>query len=508
MSTETILPPPVTPSVSTSTVPPSANRSRGIIAIAMLLLGAIAGVMGGHLWPSGDKPSTVATSMKSESPPEGEILLTPEQCEIADIRMEPVMSVPLTDYVWRSGIVQFNQDRVAHIACPVDGVLRNVLVQQGQTVAANDVLCIVDSRQVGRAKLDLMAARLALSAAETQNEWIHRTTANAKELWTMLDQRKSVNEIEVALRGKPTGEWRDKLLKSYSRAIQLRGTVNDLMQAGPGVVPESTLRKARAEAEAAGAEYDAVFEEARYQMDFQVRTAEQKLKEAKAAVDTARAELLMIGYSLAEVDSLDPASEGETVSYFPVRAPFAGTIVNKHAVQGERITAEHMLFVIADLQEMWIKADLFEPDFVLTRKLGTEPLRFRFADSTSQSYEARLHYIASSIDADTRSLPVLATAKNTGQNLKAGLFVEVGFPRSTTEPVISVPSAAILQHEGQQFVFVQKEPGKFVRTNVKTGRVIGTRTEILAGLKVGEPVVISGTFVLKTEMLKSQIGEE
>ena len=506
--TVTIVAAPSNPPVVPSRKPDKSGRVLTIIAA--VVLGAIGSAVGNH-FISGGKPEAAPPPVATASPTDSavpEVKLTAEQCATAGVRTEPATNGRLTDRVWRSGIVQFNQDRIAHLACPVDGIVRDVRASQGQTVTANDVLAVVDSRQVGRAKLDLMTARIALASAETQDDWTKRTTTNATELWKLLAERRPITEIESALRSRPTGEWRDKLLTAYSRSIQLRGTAEDLTRSGGSVVPESTLRRAKAEAETANAQYDAVFEEARYQIDLQARSASQKLKEAKATADSARAELLMVGYTPAEIDALDPAAEGGAVSHFAIKAPFVGTVVSKHAVYGERVTAEHMLFELADLSKLWIKADLFEADLPLIQNLKGQTIRFRAPDAGITERDAALHYVGSAIDPASRSLPLIALADNADRTLKSGMFVEVGLPRSTTSSVLSVPASAIQRHEGRTFVFVQTEPDTFRRVDVACGRELANRVEITAGLKIGDVVATDGTFVLKTELLKEQIAGE
>lgn len=497
-------------------VPPPPRRSGPRGWAAVLLLAAAAGAAGfaaGH-WLPGEKPEADEKEKdkgKEKEPPSatGVVPLPKEKWAAVGIKCEPAGYGPLADRAWRTGTVQFDHDRVAHLVCPVEGLVRETRADHGQQVRAGDVLAVIDSREVGQAKFDLSRARLALEAARAQHEWTETVTANVEELWKELAAGKSVAEVERRFRDRPLGEWREKLVAPYARAIQLRAAYEAATAPGAGSVPEATVRKARGESEAAAALFQGAHEEARHQARQQARAAEQKLREARAAADTARAHLLMIGYAPAELDKLDPVAEGAAVSLYPLKAPFAGTVTEKHAVRGERVVAQHQLFELADLSEVWVRADVFEADLPLVRGLAAgHRLAFRAPTAGLPEREAALHFVGAVIDPASRALPLVAVADNPGRDLKPGMFVEVGLPRGTTGPVVHVPAAAVQRHDDRTFVFVRDGDEGFRRADVAVGRTVGDRVEVTAGLKAGDEVATEGTFGLKTALLKDQIAPE
>ncbi|MBK7596221.1 MAG: hypothetical protein IPJ11_13490 [Gemmatimonadetes bacterium] len=72
-----------------------------------------------------------------------------------------------------------------------------------------------------------------------------------------------------------------------------------------------------------------------------------------------------------------------------------------------------------------------------------------------------------------------------------------------------MPQDAVQELEGRKVVFVPGEhPGEFVARTVLLGRPTGgTRVMVLSGLKAGEPVVVAGAFMLRSELAKGEIGE-
>jgi cobalt-zinc-cadmium efflux system membrane fusion protein len=74
--------------------------------------------------------------------------------------------------------------------------------------------------------------------------------------------------------------------------------------------------------------------------------------------------------------------------------------------------------------------------------------------------------------------------------------------------VVAVPQSALQTLEARTVVFVQTEPGVFVRRTVEVGHTFEGFTEILAGVEVGDDVVTEGSFVLKSEFAKATLKED
>ncbi len=71
-----------------------------------------------------------------------------------------------------------------------------------------------------------------------------------------------------------------------------------------------------------------------------------------------------------------------------------------------------------------------------------------------------------------------------------------------------IPDSALQSEGDAQIVFVAREGGKFEKRVVRLGMEQRGRVQVLDGLNAGEPVVTDGSFILKSEMLKGELGEE
>jgi RND family efflux transporter MFP subunit len=125
----------------------------------------------------------------------------------------------------------------------------------------------------------------------------------------------------------------------------------------------------------------------------------------------------------------------------------------------------------------------------------------------------RIDYIDPRLNEETRTAGVRVEIKNQGERLKTGMFVEVEFQANETaktEKELVMPEAAIQRLGDRTVVFIteESEPGHFKVRDVEIGSESGGMRRILSGIKAGERVVTKGSFTLKSQLQKSELGEE
>ena len=83
-----------------------------------------------------------------------------------------------------------------------------------------------------------------------------------------------------------------------------------------------------------------------------------------------------------------------------------------------------------------------------------------------------------------------------------------GFYPTAVEGALDYLMEAIQQINDQDVVFVRTAPDRFVIRSVHAGETADGKTPILEGLAAGEQVVVHGSFVLKSQLLKSTLESE
>ena len=192
-----------------------------------------------------------------------------------------------------------------------------------------------------------------------------------------------------------------------------------------------------------------------------------------------------------------------------VRSPIAGRVISRTAILGDVVDAGTTLFVVADTSRVWVMGQLFAHD-VAAAHAGT-PAALTVASVPERSWSGALDYVSPTLDEHTRTLPVRMILDNEDGELRPGLYGTLrlaGRQSASDAPV--VPSGAVVEIQGDPYIFVPEgdEEGAFRAVPVHVGRSEGGRVEVLHGLVLGQSYVAAGAFVLKSEALRSQIGDD
>lgn len=234
--------------------------------------------------------------------------------------------------------------------------------------------------------------------------------------------------------------------------------------------------------------------------DLQEAAAAHRLAELSSR--QARQQLLNLGFLEREIAGIKESQSAS--SDLPVRAPFAGMVVDRKATLGEAVDSG-ALFEIADLSTMWIVLSVPEDQvFRLTEGCSI----IAHARSTPQrQIEGTLTWISPQIDERTRMVQARANVSNATGDLRHGMFVEVSALLGDTVESLQVPSDSVHELEGSMYVFVREQPDLFAIRRVEIGqRLASGNTAVLAGITDADYVVTNGSFTMRTEFLKSRLG--
>lgn len=179
-----------------------------------------------------------------------------------------------------------------------------------------------------------------------------------------------------------------------------------------------------------------------------------------------------------------------------IYSPVNGYVVQKMALQGMRVMPGEKLFDIADLSTVWIISDIYEYELPLI-KTG-ETARISLSSFPGKEFLSRIDYIYPLISGKTRTAKVRFILPNPDVKLKPGMFTNVEMKVNLGER-LAIPDDAVIDTGIRQIVYVDRGEGYFEPREVVLGlRAEGYR-EVLKGLKPGEKVVSSATFLIDSE---------
>jgi len=123
-----------------------------------------------------------------------------------------------------------------------------------------------------------------------------------------------------------------------------------------------------------------------------------------------------------------------------------------------------------------------------------------------ETFSGAVDFVSPVMDEASRTAKLRIKASNPGGRLLAGMFVTVKMFLPGDEETAAVPETAVLEDEGRAFVFVHHHDDYYVRRPVETGRTWPDWTEIVVGLSGGETIVADGSFLMKSDVLRSKMG--
>ncbi|MDD2902596.1 MAG: efflux RND transporter periplasmic adaptor subunit [Syntrophales bacterium] len=359
---------------------------------------------------------------EQKSPQNGEVKLTQKAAQQAKIATAPVVRGPLDNRVLFTGELVFNEERLAKIRARVPGRVVQIVADYGQTVKPGEVLALIDSVELGQARMAARQAAARFNAAQ----------------------------------------------KAYDRARQL--------YEGKAISrAELQERQARLEVERADLDY-----------------AQNRLRllGAKGAAPSWPQR------SQAGAKTAIPSASG---AVFALRSPIAGRVVDRKVTPGLVVKEEAELFTVTDTSALWCFVQIPEKDLPLV-KVGSQAV-ITINSLPRKEFSGRLDYLADMVDKATRTIKGRVRVDNPHNLLKAGMFANIAI-QVGRRTALSVPETAVLNANGDLFVFVEMAPGVYRKHPIKIGEKAGGRVEVLAGLEAGEPVVVQGGFILKSELVK------
>ncbi len=365
----------------------------------------------------------------------------------AGVDVELVERRPIRESVAGNGEIRYDPTRLASLSSRVPGTVWRVEKTIGDPVKACEVLALVDAALVGQAK-----SRLAQALVEEKL------------------QRQNVDRLK-----------------------SVKGTV-----AGRQVL-EAEAALAKAQAAMLSAEQSLINLGLPVDADGLRDDSEREVIE----------ELRFLGLPDAIRKSLNPRMT--TANLLPVCSSMDGVIMDRQVVAGEVVDASRILFQVADTSRMWL---ILNVPLEHAGKISIgQTVRFR-PDGSPKEYSGKLDWVSTAADRQTRMVRVRAELPNPTGQLRDETFGTGRVILREEENAIVVPNQAIHTEGCCQIVFVRdkgyfdspKSPKVFHVRTVRLGAKSDGFTEVIAGVLPGEVVATQGSDVLRSQLLKNNLG--
>jgi RND family efflux transporter MFP subunit len=328
----------------------------------------------------------------------------------------------------------------AKVSSEVAGVVRQILVELGQEVAAGSILVKLDTQEL---ELALQRAQSQLRQTEAQ---LGIDGAQTKE----PPPDEQISAVRLAMAN------RDDALAQLRRAQRLRSQ---------NLLPQADLDTAETKVKVNEANY---------------RTALETVQSLKATLQDRRHAVQLAQKKLNDAN---------------IRASISGQISERLVNQGEFIRENTPVVSIVKMSTLKLQTSIQER-YASIVHIGL-PVDFYVESAPGKKFSAKVAHISPSVDPNTRTFAVEVLIDNSQRLLKPGFFAKGVIFTSQDKNVIAIPEDAISTLAGVSNVYVI-ENGKIRQQAVSLGARVGKMLEVTAGLQGNESLAASNLTMLAT----------
>ncbi|HEY9747881.1 MAG TPA: efflux RND transporter periplasmic adaptor subunit [Allocoleopsis sp.] len=391
------------------------------------------------------------------------------------LKVEAVTRQRLPFGVQTTGQIEVLPNRRVQVTNPTGGTVIRMFVQPGDQVQAGQAIALLSSPDLANLRTEALDRRTSAIGSVQQAE------ADLRLAQKNLDRQRAIAEKEI----QQAKSSLDFARESYSKDQEL---------ATQGALPQRNARESQTKLTQAQAEYS------RAESRLEVSEAQAQLERAQAALETARSQVELSGQTY-ETRLRQLGANANSDGTITVPAPISGTVDSRETTLGESTQdAGKVLMTIVDSQVVMASANIYEKD--LEKISEGQQVRVTVASLPNNSFTGRIKTISSTVEGETRTVPVRAELDNSSGMLKPGMFAQIEvLTDKTPVAVLAVPRSAIIEVNKKNMVYVQNG-NDFKAVDVELGRISGNWVEITKGLFDGDMVVTQRANQLQAQSLR------
>ncbi|MCZ6634627.1 MAG: efflux RND transporter periplasmic adaptor subunit [bacterium] len=180
-----------------------------------------------------------------------------------------------------------------------------------------------------------------------------------------------------------------------------------------------------------------------------------------------------------------------------LHSPQEGIVIHKAVYNGSHIKAGQHLYRIADLDRVWIYADIYEYEIPWI-KVGQEA-EVELSYAPGKVRRGKVTFIYPFLDSKTRTAKVRMAFPNPELALKPEMYANVKIKPVVSRHAVVVPTQSVIHSGERNVVILDMGNGRFLPRELVLGVEAEGVYEVIEGLKGGEKIVISAQFLIDSE---------
>ncbi|MEG3985649.1 efflux RND transporter periplasmic adaptor subunit [Microcoleus sp. S28C3] len=464
------------------------------------------------------------------------------------IKISPATRQRLDIGIKTTGQIETLPNQKVEVTAPVAGKVVELLVKPGDKVSKGQPVAVLSSSELGQLRVESLSKRaeaeadlqqaegdfklarenydrqLQISAAEiaqaqTQLAAVTKQYQQEQELVNKRSvvqaaQENYQRQVEIAQAEIARAETeltvakeqfeRDKelaasgaiarrtMLESQAHFAEAKATVAKAKSRPEVIKAQTEIKQAEVDLpmrelrESQGRVAEAKAQLTRAQSRREVLEAENQLKRGKTAVEVAQSRIRLADAAYqARLQQLGTVANDRGL--VTVVASISGTVADREITPGESVNAEKPLMSLLNDSRVFATANIYEKD--LNQVKQGQEVRVKVANLPDRTFNGKIALIGSSVEGETRVVPVKAELDNINGELKPGLFAELEIlTDKTATNILAIPSAAVVDVSGKKTVYVQNG-NAYQAVEIELGQTAGDLVEVKRGLFEGDLIV-------------------
>ncbi len=397
------------------------------------------------------------------------------------LKVEPVSRQRLPFGVQTTGQIETLPNKRVQVTNPTGGTVIQMFVQPGDKVQAGQAIALLSSPDLASLRTESQDRKAtAINSVQQAEADLRLAQRNVERQRTIAT--KEIQQAKASL---------DFAQESYSKDQEL---------AKQGALPQRNARESQTKFAQAQAEYSIA------ESRLAVSEAQAQLERAQSALEAARSQVALSGQTY-ETRLRQLGASANPDGTVTITAPISGTVASRESTPGESAQdAGKVLMTIVDGQSVLASANIYEKD--LEKISEGQQVRVTVASVPNRSFTGRITTIGSTVEGETRVIPVKAELDNSSGILKPGMFAQMEvLTDKTPVAVLAIPRSAVLEVNKKNVVYVQNG-NAYQAVEVALGRTSGDWVEVTKGLFDGDLVVTQRANQLQAQSLRGSNSAE
>jgi cobalt-zinc-cadmium efflux system membrane fusion protein len=235
----------------------------------------------------------------------------------------------------------------------------------------------------------------------------------------------------------------------------------------------------------------------------ELQRREAELQQFAAELATSRDQLVVLGMPNEGVAQLETTRVVNSIA--PIVSSIDGRVLERKVTIGQVVQAAEIVFVVADLSNVWLVADVPEqaaPALQLGKAVTAE-----IPAVPGRPVSGRLNFVSAIVNPETRTVRARMDLANPEWRYKPAMLATMTLLEGAEHRRV-VPAAAVVREDNQDNVLVETGPSTFTLRPVNLGMEFGEVRVLESGLTEKEKIVIEGAFHLNNERKRRAIQGE